>query len=152
MVEDPAELGDVVLDIRDMKKYYDVAASKMFGGGDTRTVKANESITFQAREAETVAIVGESGCGKSTLAKVLLGLETATDGDVLLGNVAIDEIGGRRPRQAHCCFGADGVSESIRHAEPKPFSGLADHADAGKISIGDSESDRKTACWNCSIW
>ena len=54
-----------------------------------RTVKANESISFQARESETVAIVGESGCGKSTLAKVLLGLETATDGDVMLGAVAI---------------------------------------------------------------
>jgi len=52
-------------------------------------VKANEEITFNAREAETVAIVGESGCGKSTLAKVLLGLETATAGEVSLGNAAI---------------------------------------------------------------
>lgn len=93
LVEDPAAPGDVVLDIRDLKKYYDVAANKIFGGGDTRTVKANESITFQARESETVAIVGESGCGKSTLAKVLLGLETATEGDVMLGSVAIGDTG-----------------------------------------------------------
>ncbi len=91
LVSDPAEPGDVVLDVRELKKYYDVAANKMFGGGDTRTVKANESITLQAREAETVAIVGESGCGKSTLAKVLLGLETATDGEVLLGAVSIGD-------------------------------------------------------------
>ena len=34
-----------------------------------------------ARESETLAIVGESGCGKSTFAKVLMGLETATDGE-----------------------------------------------------------------------
>ena len=39
---------------------------------------------YDVVRAETVAIVGESGCGKSTLAKVLLGLETATDGEVLL--------------------------------------------------------------------
>lgn len=91
LVSDPAEPGDVVLDVRELKKYYDVAANKMFGGGDTRTVKANESITLQAREAETVAIVGESGCGKSTLAKVLLGLETATDGEVFLGAVSIGD-------------------------------------------------------------
>ncbi|MEM8750401.1 MAG: dipeptide ABC transporter ATP-binding protein [Pseudomonadota bacterium] len=84
LVEDPAAPGDVVLDIRDLKKYYDVAANKIFGGGDTRTVKANETVSFQARESETVAIVGESGCGKSTLAKVLLGLETATSGSVEL--------------------------------------------------------------------
>jgi len=90
-VTDPATPGDVVLDVRDLKKYYSVAANAIFGGGETRTVKANESITLQARESETVAIVGESGCGKSTLAKVLLGLETATDGDVMLGAVSIGE-------------------------------------------------------------
>ncbi len=88
-VTNPTEPGDVVLDVRDLKKYYNVAANQIFGGGDTRTVKANESITLTARESETVAIVGESGCGKSTLAKVLLGLETATDGQVMLGAVNI---------------------------------------------------------------
>ncbi len=91
LVADPTEPGDVVLDVRDLKKYYSVAANQMFGGGDKRTVKANESISLTARESETVAIVGESGCGKSTLAKVLLGLETATDGDVVLGNVMIGD-------------------------------------------------------------
>lgn len=91
IVNDPAEPGDVVLDIRDLKKYYAVSANKLFGGGDTRTVKANESISLQARESETVAIVGESGCGKSTCAKVLLGLETATEGEVLLGKINIGD-------------------------------------------------------------
>jgi len=89
IVTDPAEPGKVILNVKNLKKYYKVAANAMFGGGDKRTVKANESITLQARESETVAIVGESGCGKSTLAKVLLGLETATDGDVTLEGVSI---------------------------------------------------------------
>ncbi|WP_306118426.1 MULTISPECIES: dipeptide ABC transporter ATP-binding protein [unclassified Roseitalea] len=86
------EPGGPVLQIDRLKKYYDVAANKIFGGGETRTVKANEDISFDAREAETVAIVGESGCGKSTLAKVLLGLETATEGKVTLGNRDIEAI------------------------------------------------------------
>lgn len=87
---DTHESGDVVLKIDNLKKYYEVSASALFGGGEKRVVKANETLSFETREAETLAIVGESGCGKSTLAKVLLGLETATDGQVLLGNKNIE--------------------------------------------------------------
>ncbi len=75
-------IGATVLDVTNLKKHYRVAASQLFGGWEGRTVKAVEGVSFVANEAETVAIVGESGCGKSTLAKVLLGLETATDGAV----------------------------------------------------------------------
>ena len=81
-------VGDVVLTVEGLKKYYEVGSNALFGG-DTRVVKANESVSFDAREAETLAIVGESGCGKSTLAKVLLGLETATEGTISLGNLEI---------------------------------------------------------------
>ncbi len=90
-VAEPIEVGDVVVSVDHLKKHYAVSTG-MFGGGDTRTVKANEDLTFNAREAETVAIVGESGCGKSTFAKVLMGLETATDGTVRLGNLDIAHL------------------------------------------------------------
>jgi peptide/nickel transport system ATP-binding protein len=90
-VDEPIEVGDVVVTVNHLKKHYAVS-SGMFGGGDTRTVKANEDLTFQAREAETVAIVGESGCGKSTFAKVLMGLEVASEGTVTLGNLDIAHL------------------------------------------------------------
>ncbi len=90
---EPVTPGKPVLKVDHLKKYYKVGAGGIFGGGESRTVKANEAITFQARESETVAIVGESGCGKSTLAKVLLGLETASSGTVTLGNVEIQGTG-----------------------------------------------------------
>ena len=89
--KEPIKPGRPILKVDHLKKYYQVAANAIFGGGETRTVKANEDLTFEAREAETVAIVGESGCGKSTLAKVLLGLETATSGAVTLDNQAIHD-------------------------------------------------------------
>ena len=89
--KEPVKPGAPVLRIDNLKKYYHVAANAIFGGSETRTVKANESITFEARESETVAIVGESGCGKSTLAKVLLGLETASSGTVTLANTQIED-------------------------------------------------------------
>jgi peptide/nickel transport system ATP-binding protein len=80
----PTPKGEVVLRMEDVRKYYEVAASKLFAGGETKVVKANETLSFEARSGETLAIVGESGCGKSTFAKVLMGLETATAGKILL--------------------------------------------------------------------
>ncbi|MEP9371873.1 ABC transporter ATP-binding protein [Mesorhizobium sp. KR1-2] len=84
--KEPIQPGKPVLQIDELKKYYKVSGNEVFGGGEGRVVKANEAISFEAREAETVAIVGESGCGKSTLAKVLLGLETASSGKITLAN------------------------------------------------------------------
>ncbi len=81
---EPVKTGAPMLQIDDLRKYYRVAANEIFAGSENRVVKANETISFEARESETVAIVGESGCGKSTLAKVLLGLETASGGSVKL--------------------------------------------------------------------
>ena len=96
--------GDVVLSLKNMKKYYEIADNSiaaMISGKRVRYVKANESISLEARSSETVAIVGESGCGKSTFAKVLMGLETATDGEVVFNgkDIAQQEVQKRSPAQ-----------------------------------------------------
>lgn len=90
--DEESNFGKEVLKVNNLKKYYEVAANELFGGGEKRVVKANETLTFSARESETLAIVGESGCGKSTLAKVLMGLEVATDGDVELNGTPIQSV------------------------------------------------------------
>ncbi|MEN8935571.1 MAG: ABC transporter ATP-binding protein, partial [Planktotalea arctica] len=87
--KEKGEIGKVILKMQDLRKYYEVSANALFGGANKKVVKANETLTFEARESETLAIVGESGCGKSTFAKVLMGLETATDGQILLDNQSI---------------------------------------------------------------
>jgi peptide/nickel transport system ATP-binding protein len=89
------ESGPVVLRVEELRKYYEIRDNSLralIKGHRLRTVKANEKIDFEAREAETVALVGESGCGKSTLAKVLLGLETATEGKVVLDNQDLGQV------------------------------------------------------------
>ncbi|MGH6948987.1 MAG: dipeptide ABC transporter ATP-binding protein [Kiloniellales bacterium] len=90
-----SNLGDKVLRVNNMRKYYELSDNSLaalFKGKRVRYVKANERLSFDAREGETVAIVGESGCGKSTFAKVLMGLETATDGEVVFRDRDLGEI------------------------------------------------------------
>ena len=82
---EPLEIGEPVLEVKEMQKYYEVRDSSLaalISGKRVKWVKANETLDFTARRGETVAIVGESGCGKSTFAKVLMGLETATGGEI----------------------------------------------------------------------
>jgi len=140
---EPVKLGAPVLRIDDLRKYYRVAANEVFGGGQGRVVKANETISFEARESETVAIVGESGCGKSTLAKVLLGLETASSGSIMLGNKEIQSTGVEL-RDVH-------TVASIQMVFQNPFDTLNPSHTVGsqiirtleKFKIGENLADRR---------
>ena len=73
------EPGLEILRVAALQKYYPLPRR----GRKERYARANESITFAAHQGEIVGLVGESGCGKSTVAKVVVGLETATAGEVL---------------------------------------------------------------------
>jgi peptide/nickel transport system ATP-binding protein len=91
----PLEPGPPVLQVHGMRKHYEIrdnSLAAMISGARSKFVKANENIDFEAREAETVAIVGESGCGKSTFAKVLMGLEEATDGEVMVRDIDVGHM------------------------------------------------------------
>jgi peptide/nickel transport system ATP-binding protein len=100
----PVEYGEKVLDVVGMQKYYEVhdrSIGAMISGDGIRYVKANETLSFSARRGETLGIVGESGCGKSTFAKVLMGLECCTDGEVRLDGQDIGDmpVRERSPKQ-----------------------------------------------------
>jgi len=66
---------------------------KVFRQG-TKRIPALRGVTLEVDKGETVALVGESGCGKTTLGRVVVGLESATSGDVLFdGRPLHDELG-----------------------------------------------------------
>ncbi|MFN3460102.1 MAG: dipeptide ABC transporter ATP-binding protein [Oceanibaculum sp.] len=90
---EPLTPGERVLRVDEMRKYYELTDRSLMAllkGRTIRYVKANETLSFDARRQQTVAIVGESGCGKSTFAKVLMGLETASEGSIRFNG---DDIG-----------------------------------------------------------
>jgi len=118
--------GKLVLKMEDLKKYYSVSTGA-FGGGMTKVVKANETLSFEAHEGETLAIVGESGCGKSTFAKVLMGLETATDGKIML----FDENVENTPIEKR---GADTISK-VQMVFQNPFDTLNPSMTVGRQII-----------------
>ena len=104
VARDPIEIGEEVLEVVSMQKYYEVfdrSLKALISGRRVRHVKANEALDFTARRGQTVGIVGESGCGKSTFAKVLMGLETATGGEIRLDgqNIADISVRDRTPGQ-----------------------------------------------------
>ena len=58
-----------------------------------------DNLSLKIKAGESVAITGPSGCGKSTLLKLLLGLNKAKSGEVLIDGVPLDQIGARQYRQ-----------------------------------------------------
>ncbi len=134
--------GEVVLRMDSLRKYYEVGGGA-FGGGPAKVVKANETLSFEARAGETLAIVGESGCGKSTFAKVLMGLETATSGQIMLFDQSIENTPIERRN-------VDTVS-SVQMVFQNPFDTLNPSMSVGRqivralevFRVGSSDRDRR---------
>jgi hypothetical protein len=75
-----SDLGQPVLELRDTSVVFKTRTGSLFS---PNKVQANKGINFQIYRNDIVGIVGESGCGKSTLAKVMVGLQKPTSGEVL---------------------------------------------------------------------
>lgn len=80
-VEKFVNTGEVLLEVKHMKKYYPIEAGmlkKQIG-----TVKAVDDISLYINRNETLGLVGESGCGKTTLGRCILRAIEPTEGQVL---------------------------------------------------------------------
>lgn len=80
-----------LLSITNLKKYFPLAKTSIFQR-ERFYVRANEEITFDIHDGETIGIVGESGCGKSTLGRVLLQLYEQTAGNTMYYGRSASEI------------------------------------------------------------
>ncbi|MBP9708671.1 MAG: sn-glycerol-3-phosphate ABC transporter ATP-binding protein UgpC [Oligoflexales bacterium] len=50
------------------------------------------NINLEIEEGEFVVLVGPSGCGKSTLLRMIAGLETPSQGEIILGDALLNDV------------------------------------------------------------
>lgn len=65
--------------------------TKIYGKGDT-AVTALDHVSLSVNPGEFVAIMGPSGCGKSTLLHLLGGLDTPSEGRVLIDGSSLGDL------------------------------------------------------------
>jgi oligopeptide/dipeptide ABC transporter ATP-binding protein len=85
--------AEPLLRVENLRKHYPFTKGILFG----RTlghVKAVDDVSFTIGPGETLGLVGESGCGKTTTARLILKLETPTEGRVLLEGRPIHDLQG----------------------------------------------------------
>ncbi|MCZ2127206.1 MAG: ABC transporter ATP-binding protein [Anaerolineales bacterium] len=87
--------SEEILVVRGLKKYFYSERSSIFSR-ETKCVRAVDGVDLTLHRGEVVALVGESGCGKSTLGLALMGLEDATEGEIIFEGNDIAHLNDRQ--------------------------------------------------------
>lgn len=59
--------------------------------GNNQTSVLN-NLNFEVELGDSIAILGQSGCGKSTLLNLIAGLDSPSEGDVIINNINIAKL------------------------------------------------------------
>lgn len=76
-------MENIIVKTKSLKKYYQVGS---------HVVKALDGIDFEVKEREFVSIIGKSGCGKSTLLHMIGGLDSPTEGTVMVDKMNLEKM------------------------------------------------------------
>ena len=87
---------------------------KVYPGG----VEALSNFNLEIKHGEFIVFVGPSGCGKSTMLRMIAGLETITDGELIMGNRLLNNVASADRNiamvfQNYALFGTQTVYENI---------------------------------------
>src|SRR5713101_2501896 len=91
---------DSLVQVENLKKHFPLKKgflSTVFSG-EKETVKAVDGISFHVGKGEILGLAGESGSGKTTTGRLLLGLEKATEGSIVLEGKDLEGLSARELR------------------------------------------------------
>jgi oligopeptide transport system ATP-binding protein len=93
------EVSEVVLETKDLVKHFPITRGIVLQR-KVGAVQAVDGVNITLHKGETLGVVGESGCGKSTLAKLLVGLEKPTSGQILVRGTDTAKLSGEQMRRS----------------------------------------------------
>jgi len=111
----------------------DRIAGLLSGSPQAEVVHAVNGVSLALRRGEVLGLVGESGCGKSTLGRMVAGIYTPTEGQVLFDGKPVARAQGRR---------TDKLTTRVQMVHQDPFSSLnprmriADTVGEGPVTHG----------------
>ena len=108
---------EIILEVRHLNRIFRRSAGLFRRDEEMHAVR---DLSMALRRGETLGIVGESGCGKSTLARMLVGLDTPSSGEIRLFGETMTA-------------GSSSLAKTIQYVFQDPIASLNPRKNIGQI-------------------
>ena len=116
--------GEKLLSVTGLKKFFEVTRKTGTFSSVESEVRAVNDVSFDISPGETLGLVGESGCGKTTVGRLILRLETPTEGAIKFKGQDISKLGAAELRP---------IRRKIQVIFQDPYSSLNPRMTIGQI-------------------
>ena len=92
---------DHIVEVKNLKKWFPLTSGILDSvlGREAQHVKAVDGVSFNIRRGEVFGLAGESGSGKTTIGRLIVGLETLTEGSVTIDGIDISTLSAEELRK-----------------------------------------------------